>query len=109
MPNIFEKLFNNELLRQILNEDDIAILFYKENKIHRGTIEEFRSSWVEEWQYNSDMQEFLEDVGDETSIFVCLDEEDKAKTWKEVWDGLKWNEDSETYRYGNWELFVLNI
>ena len=103
---LIKKLFDGKILKDIDWDDDIAILFYKNKKITSGTVEMFAKEWAEEWQYNDNMEEFLNDVAD---LYFELDEEDRNKIWREVWDGFKWCEETQTYRYDNWELFVLNI
>lgn len=90
-------------------DDDIGVLFYKGTKITRCNMEDFRKSWIEEsWNAECEtMEEFLDDVvGD---IDIELDDEDNEDTWENIWDKLDWNENTNSYKYKNWEIVVLDM
>ena len=82
-------------------------MFYKGVKIARAETESFRKSWIEEDDYFDNLYDFLDDIG--ANADIELDEEDEKSKWETIWDELDWNNDSRSYKYGNWELVVLDI
>lgn len=88
-------------------DNDVAILFYKGIKVVKVNVESFRNSWIEEDGYFDNLYDFLDDIGANTDIE--LDKEDEKSKWETIWDELEWNKDSKSYKYGNWELVILDL
>ena len=88
-------------------DDDTAVLFYKGEKVARAHTESFRKSWIEEDCYFDNLYDFLDDVG--ANIDIELDEEDENSDWETIWEKLKWNKETKSYKYKNWEWVVLDI
>ena len=88
-------------------DDDTAVLFYKGQKVKKQDAENFRKSWMEEMSYFDNMYDFLDDVV--SSVDIELDEADAEDNWEHIWDELDWDENSQSYKYGNWELVILDI
>lgn len=89
-------------------DDDIAVLFYKGTKVAKATTESFRKSWVEE-SWNCDANTLTEFLGCVCNCYLELDEADDSDTWEHIWDELEWNKETKSYKYGNWELVILDI
>ena len=89
-------------------DDDVAILFYKGQKITKTRAENLRGSFIEESYCCKDMVEFVDDIGD-SDCDVTIDEEDINNNWETIWDEMEWNADSKSYKYGNWEVIFLDI
>ena len=95
-------------------DNDIAVLFYKGNKVARAQAVDFRSSWVEEsWNCeNGSIYTLFDNIGLNTSLLIGRDGnlcDDALENWEEVWDKLCWDERSKSYKYKNWTLIILDI
>ena len=108
MKDIKKPIFSIENRKQCEYDDDFTVLFYKGEIVARELWETFDKNWVEE-EANENFEQLQWLIQDITSSFVLLDEEDNKKTWKEIWDSLEWNEKTNSYQYGNWELIVLDV
>ena len=88
-------------------DDDTGVLFYKGTKITKCDMEDFRRSWLEEADYFDNMYDFLEDVIG--NISVELEAADNEDNWEHIWNELDWNKETKSYKFGNWEIVVLDI
>lgn len=107
MLDIKRSLYFLENRKSYEFDDDFAVLFYKGTAVAKGYTEKFRKNWQEESSYSDNMYDFFEDLG--YDLEVELDEEDINDNWEHIWDELDWDDDSRSFKYGNWELVVLDI
>lgn len=86
-------------------DNDFAVLFYKGKKVARGLFEMFKDSWCEEACNCDNVEEFFHDI----RVRTYLDDKDSKESWQDIWDGLDWDASSKSYKYGSWELVILDI
>ena len=93
--------------KEIDYDDDFAILFYKGEKVARDLVEGFKDNWIEAAYDYDNMVDLLNDIVRHRRFE--LDDADAEDTWEHIWDELAWDESSKSYKYGNWELVILDI
>ena len=93
--------------KEIEYDNDWAVLFYKDKKIAKNTVEGFSEGWSEEFAYVNTIKELLNNVGIEVDL--DLESEDNLEPWYDIWSNLTYDYSSHSYKYGNWELMVLDI
>ena len=91
--------------KELDKDDDFAVLFYKGKKVAKGLSEEFSDVWYEEGSNYENVGMFFYDI----RVRAYLDVKDSKESWLDIWNGLEWDASSKSYKYGSWELVILDI